>query len=92
YGGEEFLLILLECGMEDAGKIAETIRLDAMTLWLQSPKSEPVVSISAGIASYPENGESSKTLIAAADRALYQAKTGGRNRVMFCTEFTRGID
>jgi diguanylate cyclase (GGDEF)-like protein/PAS domain S-box-containing protein len=88
YGGEEFLLILPECGMEDAGQIAEAIRLDAMTLWIQSAKSEPVVSISAGVASYPENGASSHTLIASADRALYQAKANGRNRVMFCTEFT----
>ena len=88
YGGEEFLLILPECTMEDAGRIAENIRLDAMTLWVQSQESKPTVSISAGVSSYPENGDSSRTLISAADRALYQAKGSGRNLVMFCTEFT----
>jgi diguanylate cyclase (GGDEF)-like protein len=46
-----------------------------------SGKSLPPISVSAGIAIYPKNGIDARSLIAAADLALYQAKSLGRDRV-----------
>ena len=89
YGGEEFLLILPECTIDNAETVAETIRKDAMTLWIQTDPAQPVVSISAGISCYPEHGDSSKGLMLTADRALYEAKSAGRNCVIKSSSVTR---
>ncbi len=83
YGGEEFAIIMPKTGisgaLEKAEKIrqyAESARFDTMT-----PGKSVGITISIGVASFPENGTEYDTLVDAADGALYKAKRNGRNRV-----------
>ncbi len=76
-GGEEFISILENSGLEGAVTFAEEVRM-AMEV---TPFSFGNVTVSAGIASYEKGMASPDVLRAAADQALYQAKTRGRNQV-----------
>ncbi|HSW14812.1 MAG TPA: diguanylate cyclase [Solimonas sp.] len=81
YGGEEFVLLLPETGLQQAQALAERIRqaicaADFLTQW--GPVS---VSASFGVASRRPEDERIETLLDRADRALYAAKRHGRNRV-----------
>jgi diguanylate cyclase (GGDEF)-like protein len=82
YGGEEFSLILPETTGDGAKIVAERIRrsIHENPFSLSSGKFTKI-SVSIGIASFPHDGGSCETLIAAADQALYLAKAEGRNRV-----------
>ncbi|HJV66979.1 MAG TPA: GGDEF domain-containing protein [Geomonas sp.] len=82
YGGEEFILILPEASRESAREKAEMIRESVKQLKLFSG-SRPLgkITISAGIALFPADGENSHQLLTAADAALYRAKEAGRDRV-----------
>ena len=82
YGGEEFTLILPEATSADAGQRAEHLREAVKTLRAQLHR-QPLgpVTVSAGVATYPENGSSGDAVLRAADAALYQAKAGGRDQV-----------
>ena len=82
YGGEEFTLILPEVTSADAGQRAEHLREAVKTLRAQHHR-QPLgpVTVSAGVATYPENGSSGDAVLRAADAALYQAKAGGRDQV-----------
>jgi diguanylate cyclase (GGDEF)-like protein len=84
YGGEEFVALLPGLGAEDAGALAERLRAGVEAVGLPHTASSvaPVVTMSAGIATtVPDERHFSDVLVAAADRALYEAKRGGRNRV-----------
>ena len=81
YGGEEFAIGLVECSLEGAQRIAERIRLriaESSIVWEQNVAS---VTVSIGIAMLTPEVDRVETLIDHADRALYEAKAGGRNRV-----------
>jgi diguanylate cyclase (GGDEF)-like protein len=80
YGGEEFALIFPETGKEEAFRLAERLRLLIEQL---PPNAEVPRSLTAsfGIASFPDDAAETAELLRAADRALYQAKARGRNRV-----------
>jgi diguanylate cyclase (GGDEF)-like protein len=83
YGGEEFTLILLEASEEDTRDRAthlcqEAARLDVA--YGHQPLGS--ITISVGVAVYPEHGQSVDALLKAADTALYRAKAAGRDRVM----------
>jgi diguanylate cyclase (GGDEF)-like protein len=83
YGGEEFALLLPETNGEGAVLVVERARLELATLALPHAGSStaPVVTFSAGIASFsPERDKASRDLAARADEALYRAKQLGRNR------------
>jgi diguanylate cyclase (GGDEF)-like protein len=82
YGGEEMAILLPGIGLCGAKRIAESIRsrIEAAQFEFQQQKLQ--VTLSVGIASFPRNASSEQELIAAADAALYQAKSAGRNRVV----------
>jgi diguanylate cyclase (GGDEF)-like protein len=80
YGGEEFMLILTDCGCDNARRIAEDIRQRFSALDFTAKGEAFKVTLSAGIACFPQCGEASE-LLARADAALYAAKQQGRNRV-----------
>jgi diguanylate cyclase (GGDEF)-like protein len=80
YGGEEFVVVLPACAMDDAYAKAEAIReaiaqLHAFSRGIALPR----ITASLGLACYPEDGERMEDLIAGADAALYRAKSTGRN-------------
>jgi two-component system cell cycle response regulator len=83
YGGEEFVVVLPETDLEGAAHIAKRIweRVRNRPLHVQTPDLRLTVSI--GVAVFPEHGDSPSTLVRAADGALYSAKNAGRDRV--CT-------
>ena len=82
YGGEEFTLILPDAGIEGALKRAESLRLGAAQLSIPIKGGGATITISIGIAIYPEHGATPEGLLQAADAALYRAKSDGRNRVV----------
>ncbi len=77
YGGEEFAIIIPYGDAETATAIAERLRMKLERT--ASPTGE-VITVSLGIAIYPEHGQDSKEIISAADKALYRSKSEGRNR------------
>ncbi len=83
YGGEEFTLILIESNLGDTENLAESIRqgVSEISILYQGQTLEPI-TISGGVASYPEHGLDSESLLMAADKALYAAKHSGRNKIM----------
>jgi diguanylate cyclase (GGDEF)-like protein len=86
YGGEEFIAVLP--GTSSAGALTASRKFKAAVEAISIPHEKsgtaPVVTISVGSATYGENykPEESDLLLKAADAALYQAKEGGRNRIM----------
>lgn len=79
FGGEEFIILLPDIGVEEAYKIAEFLRQKIESTI--SPTGKPV-TFSAGIAGFPKQTANSKKLLELADIALYEAKNTGRNRVV----------
>jgi diguanylate cyclase (GGDEF)-like protein len=85
YGGEEFVVILPHTGTDDLQQQGEWIckQVCHLNLEHQSSPTASSVTISAGLASaVPNQSDAMQQLIAAADRALYQAKSAGRNRAV----------
>jgi diguanylate cyclase len=85
YGGEEFLIVLVETAAEEAAVIAERIRSDIQSHLVNVPAHGPLsISVSIGVATH-EGHPDYEYLISGADRALYDAKNSGRNRVHFAS-------
>ena len=84
YGGEEFVIILPEIDKAHALKVAEKLRITIEKKRFPKQEYQPNknLTISLGIASFPEDSDKAKELVDFADRALYKAKADGRNRVM----------
>ncbi|HEX3630433.1 MAG TPA: sensor domain-containing diguanylate cyclase [Candidatus Dormibacteraeota bacterium] len=78
-GGEEFAILMGDTDKAGAVSLSETLRGVAERAEFLGP-GQPV-TLSLGVATFPEDAGESVGLMAAADRALYQAKRGGRNRV-----------
>ncbi len=83
WGGEEFLLVLPGCAVDDAYAKAEAIReaIAQLRVFCRG-NALPRVTASLGIACHPVDGERMEDLINAADAALYHAKAAGRDRVV----------
>ncbi len=85
YGGEEFAILLPETNAKDANSLAEECRNNVSRLQLPHEKSkvDSIVSVSLGVSTIvPDTDSQVISLIEAADKALYQAKQNGRNRVV----------
>jgi diguanylate cyclase (GGDEF)-like protein len=80
YGGDEFALILPEAGREIATRVFSRIRER-----LAAEEEMPAISASAGVACYPEDGDTPEKLLGAADRALYRMKNRGNSNVQNLT-------
>ncbi|HEX4115567.1 MAG TPA: diguanylate cyclase [Solirubrobacteraceae bacterium] len=78
-GGEEFALILPGSGADGAFVLAERLR---GALAEEFAEDSVAITISFGLATYPEHGETAASLLRAADEALYAAKDSGRNRTV----------
>ncbi len=83
YGGEEFCLVLPETALAGARTKAERLRSAVAGVdWLNvGPGLGHAVTISIGVAAYPDHAKTVDGLIEAADKALYEAKAAGKNRV-----------
>ncbi|MGE5308853.1 MAG: GGDEF domain-containing protein [Deltaproteobacteria bacterium] len=81
YGGEEFCLLLTETDLDNALFVAERIRNAIGQGKIRAYDEELEVTVSVGVSVFPESSRDLAGLIDAADRALYKAKQGGRNRV-----------
>jgi diguanylate cyclase (GGDEF)-like protein/PAS domain S-box-containing protein len=81
FGGEEFTLLLPGADLRESQQVAEKARLAVEALQLtHQGRSLGKLSISLGVASFPQTGQGSAELLKQADEALYDAKHGGRNR------------
>lgn len=83
FGGEEFVVMLMNTTLKGAEYVAEEIRTRIEGLGIENEKAKNVLTASLGVASVvPDNNMLQNELIDAADKALYKAKKGGRNKVM----------
>jgi two-component system cell cycle response regulator len=82
YGGEEFCILLPQTSLSEAGMIAERIRQKVTETYYRHAKAQPrgTVSISIGISARGKHIDTADSVIAAALRALYNAKRLGKNR------------
>jgi diguanylate cyclase (GGDEF)-like protein len=81
YGGDEFMILLPHTQKVTAAEIAERIRRAVESTPLISEAEVASVTLSLGVASYPEDGKSTDTLVDAADQSMYRAKQRGGNAV-----------
>ncbi|HKQ69727.1 MAG TPA: diguanylate cyclase [Polyangiaceae bacterium] len=89
WGGEEFVLALRSTDLAGAAHAAERLRKMVSALGVTTPQGEPIVTTVSIGAAQAMPGESIESLIDRADRAMYQAKSGGRNRVVISSEATQ---
>jgi diguanylate cyclase (GGDEF)-like protein/PAS domain S-box-containing protein len=83
YGGEEFILIMPDATLEQAQHRADYVRREAKQLQVHDiDKSYSGITLSLGVAAYPQHGRNIETVLRVADTALYRAKQEGRDRTM----------
>ncbi len=82
YGGEEFALVLEGTDRAGARQLAERIRQEVQAQTHESAKGPFKATLSLGVAVYPDDAKKKQELISLADKALYAAKHGGRNRTV----------
>ncbi len=81
WGGEEFAIIFPQTAMEEASQVVERIRLGIEAMRFDKVDSNARVTVSIGITALLPN-ISAAQLLKQADRALYEAKSKGRNRIV----------
>ena len=84
YGGEEFIVILPETGIDAAQQKLESLRkqIENTMMVISARGQTAAITISAGLASFPQDGGSPGELVALADERMFQAKRSGRNRIV----------
>ena len=83
YGGEEFILIMPDVTLEHAQERAASLRQEAKKLQVHDlDKSFTGITLSIGVAVYPQHGRNMETVLRTADSALYRAKQEGRDRIV----------
>ncbi|MGK5086657.1 sensor domain-containing diguanylate cyclase [Bdellovibrionota bacterium FG-2] len=84
YGGEEFAILCPEVDWRGASELAERIRVAIETTDFDFASFQPLgkVSVSIGVSSFPEDGQTYEEVLKASDEAMYYAKKNGKNRVV----------
>jgi len=82
YGGEEFVLLLPQTEGLGALNVAQKVCEELAGAPIEAEAGDISITMSAGVACHPQNGDSLEALLAAADSALYAAKAAGKNRVV----------
>ena len=82
YGGEEFVVVMPDTEAEIAEKVAERVRAEIADTAFSIGEQRVTVTVSAGVSSLKKGVDSVADLLKRADVALYEAKSGGRNRVV----------
>ena len=82
FGGDEFVVLLPDTGAKGARDLAERMRRSIAEAPLDLGGKGVFVTVSIGIASFPEDGAGIDVIMERADQAMYRAKNGGRNRVI----------
>ncbi|HET6597435.1 MAG TPA: histidine kinase N-terminal 7TM domain-containing protein [Anaerolineales bacterium] len=82
FGGEEFVVVMPNMNLETAYERAEHLRQSLNLLRVPYEYYSLSVTISMGIACYPENGQTRETILRAADQAMYGAKEAGRDHIL----------
>lgn len=82
YGGEEFLLVLMDTSADAAMQVAEKIRVEVEATKIPLPGGILQKTISIGVAEYPDDSDTFWQVVKFADVAMYKAKSTGRNRVV----------
>lgn len=81
YGGEEFALLLYGASRADAVALAQVARRKVEAFFAAEREFPRAITVSGGVALFPEDGTDAESLVAQADLRLYEAKRLGRNRV-----------
>jgi len=89
YGGDEFTIVLVDTGYETALRIAERIRRTVEETLFDGGRGGSLrLTVSLGVSTYPEHGTTREQLLDLADKAMYRAKSLGRNRVCSASELS----
>jgi diguanylate cyclase (GGDEF)-like protein len=93
FGGEEFGIVMPQTDKEEAFVVAERIRENIKASLMNRYKKflRPSITVSIGIASFPQDGRSMDELIESVDAALYKAKSTGKDRTVVCNLFNNEI-
>jgi diguanylate cyclase (GGDEF)-like protein len=86
FGGDEFIVLLPETNDKGAMEMAERIRKAVEVSRFDVRSGDTNITVSLGVASYPEDGGNLDAILDKADKAMYRAKQRGRNRVVAYTE------
>lgn len=89
YGGEEFVIVMPNIGLETAYERAEGLRQSLTLLRVPYEYYSLSVTISMGIACFPENGQTREVILRAADQAMYAAKDAGRDHILSYNQLQR---
>lgn len=81
YGGEEFIIILTETGIDEAVKVTERLQRELTKRFFLHNNERLLITFSAGVADF-RMGDTDESLFQRADKAMYQAKIQGKNRVV----------
>lgn len=81
FGGEEFVILMPDAGLEDARSRAELFRKEFEAIFHFCEEQRVPATFSAGVAAFPIHADSGDALLGVADQALYKSKEAGRNRV-----------
>ena len=92
YGGDEFVVILKNCDRQNVSAICDTIRQNVANkeFILSDSKKSLRLTVSIGIAEFPQDGLTQEELFGKADEALYSSKQLGRNKLTFAKKLFLG--
>ncbi|MGC8925720.1 MAG: GGDEF domain-containing protein [Calditerrivibrio sp.] len=84
YGGDEFILCLVETDLDGAIEVAERIRKQfELKSFFTKDEKKFTITLSIGVSNYPKSGDSLMDVIELADKAMYQSKNSGKNKTSY---------